>query len=142
MNVGRLRFPMDAPELAEFVASLEPINALADAAPGFVWRFQTSYGDATAERPYDDAMMIINFSVWESADQLHDYVYRTAHAAIMARRKEWFDRMSDAQMVLWWVSAGHVPTTTEAMERLEHLRKHGPTAHAFTFKQQYPAPAA
>jgi hypothetical protein len=139
MNVGRLRAPMDSPDMAEFAASLDEINALADMAPGFVWRFQTTYGDATAERPYDDEQVIINFSVWQSAEQLHDYVYRTAHAAVMARRKEWFERMSEAILVLWWIPAGELPTTADAMARLEHLRQHGPTPHAFTFRQQFPA---
>jgi heme-degrading monooxygenase HmoA len=137
LNIGRLVAPLDAPEIADFVAALDTINALADAAPGFVWRFQTEAGDATALRPYDDDRMIVNFSVWESMEALHQYVYRTAHAEVMARRREWFERLADAFMVLWWVPAGHQPSTEEAVARLDHLRAHGPSAHAFTFKQPF-----
>lgn len=36
INIGRLIAPIDDPKIAEFVAQLEPINALADEAPGFV----------------------------------------------------------------------------------------------------------
>lgn len=138
LNIGRLVAPLDAPEIADFVAALDEINALADAAPGFVWRFQTASGDATAVRPYDDDRIIINFSVWESLSALHAYVYRSGHAEVLARRREWFARMAEAFLVLWWVPAGHRPTPEEAVARLEHLRRHGPTPEAFTFKQHFP----
>lgn len=141
LNIARLVAPLDAPEIADFVSALDRINALADAAPGFVWRFQTAEGDATAVRPYDDDRIIVNLSVWGSMDALHQYVYRTDHAAIMARRREWFERMTDAFLVLWWVPAGHRPSPEEAVARLEHLRAHGPTAEAFTFRQAFAAPS-
>lgn len=140
LNIGRLLAPLEAPEIADFVAALDAINALADAAPGFVWRFQTESGDATAVRPYDDDRIIVNFSVWDSMDALHQYVYRSGHAEVLARRREWFTRMTDAFLVLWWVPAGHRPSPEEAVARLEHLRQHGPSAHAFTFKQPFPSP--
>ena len=38
VNVGRLRAPTESPEIAEFVAALDRINALADRSPGFRWR--------------------------------------------------------------------------------------------------------
>lgn len=141
LNIARLVAPLDAPEIADFVSALDRINALADAAPGFVWRFQTAEGDATAVRPYDDDRIIVNLSVWGSMDALHQYVYRTDHAAIMARRREWFERMTDAFLVLWWVPAGHCPSPEEAVARLELLRAHGPTAEAFTFRQAFAAPS-
>lgn len=140
LNIARLLAPRDAPETADFVAALDPINALADEAPGFVWRLQTEAGDATDIRPYDDDQMIVNLSVWESMDALHQYVYRSGHARVMARRREWFSRMVEATLVLWWVPAEHHPTTDEAVARLEYLRQHGPSAHAFTFKQAFPPP--
>lgn len=142
LNIGRLRAPLESPEIAEFVAALDRINAVADTAPGFVWRFQTESGDATAVRPYDDDRIIVNFSVWESMAALHDYVYRTAHADVLARRREWFERMSEAFLVLWWVPAGHQPTAEEAVARLAHLQAHGPTPQAFTFKTVFPPPDA
>jgi len=66
MNVARLLHSLDAPETAGFVAALAPVNALADAAPGFVWRLQTDSGDATAIRVFD--AIIVNLSVWESLE--------------------------------------------------------------------------
>ena len=66
LNIGRIRAPLDTPTMAGFVARLEDINALADAAPGFVWRLKTEDGDATAIRPYDDDRMLVNLSVWTS----------------------------------------------------------------------------
>ncbi len=142
MNIARALAPMDSPQLVDFVGQLDAVNTLADAAPGFVWRYQTEDGNATATRPYDDDRILVNMSVWATPEALHDYVYRTAHAAVMARRREWFSRMADAFMVLWWVPAGHHPSVQEGVERLEQLRRDGATALAFTFKQLYPAPGA
>lgn len=140
LNIGRALGPVDSAMMADFMAALDPINALADQAPGFVWRYQTDEGNATSLRPFpDDERMMVNFSVWESPEALRDFVYRTAHAKVMARRREWFEKMEIYQ-VLWWVPAGHRPTITEAIERLDKLRMLGPTAEAFTFKNLFPAP--
>lgn len=136
LNIGRLRAPADDPLVAEFMAALDPINALAERSRGFVWRFQTDEGNATAERPFDDDGILVNFSTWESIEALADYVYRSDHTGYMRRRREWFERFEGVYQVLWWVPAGHRPTTTEAIERLDHLREHGPTDHAFTFRQR------
>ena len=140
LNIGRIVAPLDSPQLAGFVNQLDEINALADAAPGFVWRFQTESGDATALRPYDDDRILVNFSVWESPGALHQFVYRTAHVEVMRRRREWFEVMREAYLVLWWVPAGHRPTVQEAIARLETLRSRGLSAEAFTFRELYPQP--
>ncbi|MHB1836134.1 MAG: DUF3291 domain-containing protein [Solirubrobacteraceae bacterium] len=141
MNIGRARGSMDGPVMAGFKAALEPINALADDAPGFVWRLQTEDGDATAIRPYDDDRMMVNMSVWESIEALRAFVYTSAHTSVMRNRKQWFDTL-ETYLVLWWVPVGHEPTVQEAKERLEHLKRHGPTPHAFTFRASFPAPDA
>lgn len=140
LNIAQMRMPMDAPGMADFVAALDRINALADNAPGFVWRLQSDDGDATAFRPFGDSTLV-NMSVWTGVAALSDYVYKSAHVEIMKRRKEWFDRMQDAYAVLWWVPAGHRPDEAEAMQRLQTLRAMGPTDKAFTFKQPFPEPA-
>ena len=141
LNLGRLRAPVDDPAIADFADGLDPINALADATPGFVWRLQTEEGNATAIRPFpDDELMAINMSVWESMEVLADYVYRSAHTAFLRRRGEWFERLGDAYLVLWWIPAGTVPTVDEALARLDHLRTFGPTPDAFTFHQPFPHP--
>ncbi len=140
VNVGRLRAPIDDPLIAGFAGALEEINALADASPGFVWRLQTDDGDATAMRAFDDDTILINLSVWTSLEALADYVYRSPHTAYLRRRAEWFERMREVFVALWWVPAGHVPSTAEAVDRLDHLRRHGPTATAFTFRSPFAAP--
>lgn len=137
LNVGRLVAPTESPLVAEFMEALDPINELADHSPGFVWRFQTDDGNATAERPFDDDTILVNFSTWESIDALSEYVFRTAHAEFLRRRREWFTRLDDVAVVLWWVPAGHRPSTAEAIERLDHVRRHGPTPHAFTFRRRF-----
>jgi hypothetical protein len=141
LNIGRTREPLDSPLLADFVAALDPINALADASPGFVWRLQTEEGDATSIRAFDDELMIVNMSVWESVEALWDFVYGGDHLAYMRRRREWFERI-EMHLVLWWVPQGHRPTVEEALQRLERLRLAGPGPEAFTFKHRFPAPTA
>ena len=140
LNVARARAETDSPVLADFMAALDRINALADAAPGFVWRLQSESGNATDIRPSADPLFLINLSVWSSVEALFEFVYKTAHTQVMARRREWFEAAVEAYQVLWWIPAGHVPTVDEALERLAHLRTHGPSPHAFTFKQRYPSP--
>lgn len=142
LNIGRLLAPIDSPQIAEFVGALDPINALADVAPGFVWRLQTEDGNATAIRPFDDEMLAVNMSVWESIEALAAFAYGPDHRAIMAQRRKWFERMAEAYQVLWWIPVGHIPSVEEAIRRLEHLRAHGPTPHAFTFRVAFPPPDA
>lgn len=141
LNIARLLAPIDSPVLADFVSNLDRINALAEASPGFVWRLQSEEGDATSIRPFG-ADYIVNLSVWEDIESLHNYVYRSSHIEIMRRRKEWFEKMREAYSVLWWVPHGHLPTTTEAKERLVLLQSNGPGSEAFTFKRPYPSPDA
>lgn len=139
LNIAHLSAPIDSPQLADFVDNLDRINALADSAPGFIWRLQTEDGDATSI-DYFGPEVIANMSVWEDVDALHHYVYRTAHTEVLRRKKEWFEKMRESHMVLWWIPAGHLPTLLEADARLRYLRKYGPSPDAFTFKQAYPAP--
>lgn len=140
LNVGRTVAPTDSPQIADFMNQLDEINALAEASPGFVWRLVGDNGNATDFRPDDDPNLLVNMSVWTSAEALFDYVYKSMHTKVMARRREWFHKMTDHFQVLWWIPVGHTPTVAEAMARLQHLRDHGPSPEAFTFKQRYPAP--
>ena len=142
VNIAHMRAPLESALMAGFVARLDDINALADGSPGFVWRLQTPEGDATALRPWGDDHILVNMSVWEDLETLREYVYRSAHVEVMRRRREWFERFDGVYMAMWWVPRGHLPTVAEAKERVEHLRRHGPTEHAFTFKAPFPAPDA
>ena len=140
LNIARALAPLDSPTLADFMSELDRINALADAAPGFVWRLQGDAGNATDVRVGGDPLLLVNLSVWRSAEELFDFVYRTAHAGVMVQRRRWFEKMSEAYQVLFWVRAGHLPTVEEAFERLHTLRRLGPTAEAFTFKARFAPP--
>jgi hypothetical protein len=140
INIARMLAPIDDPIMAEFVAQLPSINALADGSPGFVWRLQTEEGDATSLKVYDDDMVIVNLTVWESVEALREYVYKSAHSGVMRDRKRWFEKFDGPYYALWWVPAGHLPTTEEGKERLEYLREHGDTSYAFSFKNVFPEP--
>jgi hypothetical protein len=141
LNVARMKAPLDSPVMADFVANLERINRLAEASPGFVWRLQSDEGDATAFRPMGDDLLV-NMSVWRDVATLRDFAYRSAHAEILRRRREWFERMTDAYTVLWWVAKGHRPTLTEAEARLDYLRRYGPSAFAFGLRDAFAPPDA
>jgi hypothetical protein len=141
INVARMLYPIDHPGMAAFVRALDPVNAMADAAPGFVWRLQDESGNATALDPFGDPMMIVNMSVWVSIEALFAFVYQSGHTAIMRRRKAWFEKPAEAHMALWWIDAGALPSTQEGMERLLHLRANGPSAFAFSLKQRFAPPA-
>jgi hypothetical protein len=143
LNIGVIKGPIDSPVMAGFVANLDRINALAERTPGFVWRLQTAEGNATAIRPYpENEAMAVNLSVWRDLESLGGYVYHSEHVQVMRRRREWFEKMSEAFLVLWWVPKGHRPAIEEAKARLELLRRKGPTAEAFTFRQAFPPPDA
>ena len=143
LNIAVPRFPIDDPQMAGFTSMLDAINAVADASPGFVWRLVSEgANDATALRArLDGADQMVNMSVWESREALWEYVYRSGHLDFLRRRGDWFDKPADTFLVLWWVPAGHIPTVDEGLDRLDALRRHGPTSEAFTFRHHFDAPA-
>jgi hypothetical protein len=140
VNIGRALGPLDGPVMAAFMARLDEINALADGSPGFVWRFQTAEGNATAVRPYDDDRILFNMSVWATLDDLRQYVYHSAHAQLISRRKDWFEKFERPYLALWWVPEGHIPTVEEARQRLARLQENGETAEAFSFRKTFLMP--
>jgi hypothetical protein len=138
LNLGRLLAPMDDPRIHDFANGLDVINALAEMSEGFVWRLQDDEsGDATSIQAFDDELIIVNMSVWDSLDALKDFVYSSRHVEFLRRRREWFEKFQSAYMVLWWIPASHTPTIDEAKERLAWLNEHGETAFAFTFKNPF-----
>ena len=136
-NVAHLRAPLDSPELADFVAALEPINTLSDAAPGFVWRMKGGEGPTDTIQHEYGTLLLVNFSIWESREALWNFVYRSAHLDVMRRRREWFHRAAEPYTVMWWLPEGHLPSVGDAMARLTLLRAQGPGPEAFTFKDFY-----
>jgi hypothetical protein len=143
LNVGRPRGPVGSAEMAAFMALIGPVNALADVAPGFVWRLQDGDGPgATALRPFGPDIMV-NMSVWQTLEALQDFTYRSgAHLDAMRRRREWFHKMTEQHLVLWWVPASHLPDLEEAGHRLDLLRCRGPGPLAFTFREPHGPPTA
>jgi hypothetical protein len=137
LNVGRLKAPMDDPMIDDFRVNLEPINALAESSPGYVWRLQDGSGNATGIKPFGDDLEIVNLTVWKSIEALADFTYRSGHVDFLRRRREFFDAATQPILCLWWIAEGTVPTVEDAISRLEHLREHGPTPTAFTFRHRF-----
>ena len=139
VNIGRFVAPLDSPEMADFVAALHTINALAEQTPGFVWRLQDVTGFSSSIRAYEDERTAINLTVWESVQALREYTYYSQHADFYRRRTEWFEKLDGPVLALWWLPAGELPTIDQAKARLDHLAAHGPTPYAFTFKAVFSA---
>lgn len=140
INIGRLVAPHGDPRVQPFFDALDRVNALAEQSPGFVWRLQDESGNAMGIRYAPDPLLAVNMSVWGDADSLFDFVYRSAHTPVMARRRDYFERFDGAYQALWWISAGTVPTMSEGLSRLWLLDRFGPCPQAFTFKARFPAP--
>ncbi len=137
-NIAVANGPTDSPVMAEFMDALEAINAVADSAPGFVWRLQDESGNLTNVRVFDEDDMLINISTWESIDSFRAYVYGEMHGPYVKRRREWFTKPTDLPVqVMWWVPAGTEITALEGRARLEHLAANGPTQNAFTFAKRF-----
>ncbi len=142
MNVGTALYPPEDERLGGFMGKLDEVNALADQAPGFVWRLQSESGNATDIDVGGAPLFLVNMSVWTSAEALFEFVYKTAHRQIMVQRRQWFEKPVDLYQVLWWVPAGHTPQPQEGLDRLEELKRNGPSVRAFNFKTKFPPPDA
>ena len=124
------------------------MNAVADAAPGCVWRLQAENGNATAIRVFEqdaegaDGGILINMSVWESVEALAAFVFSDVHLRVLRRRRQWFEHMAEAYTALWWTERGQLPTPADAEDRIRHLRAHGPAPCAFTMRVHFPPPDA
>jgi len=142
VNIARMLGPIDSPVMTGFTSNLDPINALADQSEGFIWRLKDETNNATSIKVFDDDFIIVNMSVWKNIEALFQYVYRSNHVEFFKRRKEWFEKMPEMHMALWYVPVDQQPTVSEAMDRIIHLRKHGETPYAFSFKKKFTAEEA
>jgi hypothetical protein len=119
--------------MADFVAQVEEINALAHRAAGFVAQPVLPDEGAVYTAP-----LLLNVSIWESVESLDAYTHQGKHAEALERRGEWFEQAgASPNYVLYWVPAGHIVTEKEVQERLDHLARCGPTPYAFTFQQPF-----
>ena len=136
-NIARGRALLTDPVMSGFVEQLDYMNSVADRASGFVWRLQTEDGDATGIEVFNDPLIILNMSVWESVEDLYEYVFRSDHVGPVKDRRSWFAKIDRPHSVLWWVRAGTLPTVADAERKLDLLRELGPTPAAFTFTQSF-----
>jgi hypothetical protein len=137
VNIAKMKDPIDSPMMADFVNNLDRINALAENSEGFIWRLKDEDNNATSVKVFDNDFLIINLSVWENAELLKNYVYNSLHVEILKRKKEWFEKMDQMHMALWYVEKGIFPSPIEAKEKLEYLREHGETPLSFSFKSKF-----
>jgi len=137
INIAKMLAPIDSPVMAEFVANLDSINALAESSEGFVWRLKEDGNNATSIKAYDDDFIIVNMSVWENIDLLRQFVYNSHHVEVFKQRRQWFEKMTDMHMALWYVSTDYTPTAMDGVERLDYLRRYGETPFAFSFKKGF-----
>ncbi|MEL7935738.1 DUF3291 domain-containing protein [Pseudomonas delhiensis] len=140
VNIARARAPLDHPLMRDFVDQLAPVNALAEASRGFVWRLQDEAGDATGVQAFDDPRIIVNLSLWESLEALRDYVYGGEHLAVLRRRRDWMEKLPGPTLALWWLPAGQLPSLAQACAALRSLAERGPSAEAFSIARPFPAP--
>ena len=134
LNIGRIRYDIDDPRMADFTTNLALVNGIAERSAGFIWRYIDDSGNATNTRPYADPRIIVNLSVWQSVATLERFVWQTVHKHFYGRRADWFEPFAPPSVVLWWVPTGHRPSVGEAVARIEHLQKHGPSDHAFDWQ--------
>lgn len=131
LNVGRPKYALDDPRMAGFMDNLDRINAVAERSKGFVWRMTGEGNNNMDIARDDDPGMNYNLSVWESPEDLENYVWNTVHAKFYRRKPEWFSELGAPHFVMWPVASGHIPTLDEALQRLEALRQNGSTPEAY-----------
>jgi hypothetical protein len=134
LNVGRLIAATDDPRVAEFMGALDQINGLGKRMPGFVWMMEGSGEPNTGNTDTKidgDPRYVANLTVWENVETLENFVFNTLHRRFYERRQEWFEVLGEMHFVMWWVPQGHRPSLEEALARLEHLKTHGDSDHAF-----------
>jgi len=134
LNIGRLVAPPDDPRVAEFMQNLDRVNGIGKRSPGFVWMMEGSGAPGTGNTENnigDDPQLVANLTVWQDRARLEAFVHKTIHARFMARKGEWFEALTDRHFVMWHVAPDHRPSLEEALDRLAHLKTHGPSEYAF-----------
>ena len=143
LNIAQMKYPLEHPEMQDFVNAIAAVNQSAETHPGFVWRLVDEaggYGGATSQSlpGYDQGDTLVNMSVWQDIDCLRAFVRSPLHLQVMRQRRRWFTTMGEAYLVMWWIKAGHIPSLLEAAEKLRHIQQKGPSPQAFNLHQTYP----
>ena len=135
LNVAKMVAPLESPAMADFVARLETVNARAESAPGFIWRLRDEGAGATSIRIFDDDLLLVNMSVWQSPEALNNFVYKQSDdSEALRKRREWFESPNEAMVACWIVAEGHQPSLEEARNKLMLLREIGSSREAFSLK--------
>ncbi len=145
LNLGLFRAPLDTDEMAEFAAALDPVNALAESTPGFIWRLTDDQGGPSSfvDVPgMDDPLWAPNMSVWADLESLKHFMYKSGHASYLRRRTEWFQVPDRPITVLWWIAAGELPTLEGAVKRLNYMAEHGPSDAGWSLTKPLDPPTA
>jgi hypothetical protein len=137
VNVSRMLTPLDDPMMRELVAAIEPVERLAAASPGFVWRLADEGGHGVCVQSEEGGPVFVNVTLWRDYDSLHVFTYRSPHADQLKRRSRWFAATRQPSSALWWVPGGTRPTLDEALMRLNVLRMYGPTPRAFSLRRRF-----
>ena len=139
LSIAHTKAPLDDPLMAGFLSQIEQVYSVADHAPGFVWQLQVEDGSLTMYST-GDPRIIVTMTVWKSIAALHDFVYRSDHLDPLRERTQWFEKLDEPSLVLWWIPHDSRPRVEQGMARLKYLRRHGPTSKAFTFRNWFPPP--
>ncbi len=134
LNVATLLHPIDDPRISDFVTALPLVNGAGEHSAGYVWRLQSDSGDATDIRVFDDPLVIVNLTVWQTLEALKAFAYRGVHRDFFRRRAEWFVTGS-SRTALWWLPTTVLPTTEDAKRRLDFIDAVGVSPYAFELGQ-------
>jgi hypothetical protein len=131
-NLAVAHAPLDHPQMADFMARVDRIDAIAAGTPGFVSQPTPADSGSIFKEPE-----LLNLSIWESVGSIRTFTYSGQHAAALERRAEWFVQKQKYNYVLYWEEAGKIPLESEVQQRLEYLRTHDSTPYAFTFDESF-----
>ena len=139
INVARMLAPLESEQMKEFRDFIDPINALAESSPGFVWRYTdgADVQEKAESPPFGDNLVIVNLSVWESPEALRAFTYKTVHSYFIRKRLRWFKGLGHPHLACWWVPIGTQPSVADGKRRLELLDRLGPTEEAFPLSKLY-----
>lgn len=136
INIGCLKYDRDDDRVAGWRDNVERINALAETAPGFVWRLSGAEGQDTGQRMFANPRVVTNMSVWRSLRAFKSFVYKSEHVNFVRGRSKWFSPLK-AHLALWWIEPDMYPNLDDGREKLELLSRIGPSAAAFTLRSVF-----
>ena len=137
LNIAAAKADSESDIMRGFFDRIDEIHDLAENAPGFIWRYDDDEGVDIAERVFGDPLLLINLTLWQDIASLREFVYKSIHKELIQGRKDWFHKMPEMHQVMWWVPAGQIPKIQQAKDKLDLIRKQGPSAAAFSFAKPF-----